>query len=617
MRAATSSAATTARPGRHGRITRALLGVLAIGILSLLFIVHPSAARADGDPDDFRFESLHADYTLSRDDDGTSRVRVVETFVAVFPDSDQNRGMRRGIETRFNDQPTRPQLISITDGDGNPRPAETDTDDGEYVMTSRADEYLHGAQTFVFTYTLEHVTWPYGNSDADEFNWNIVGTDHAQPYGTVSVVLHVPGELAGALTGNSACYFGARGETKQCTVATGPGDGQGVTIEAQLPASGTDALGPDQAMTLAVGFTKGTFTSFDANPFATPWGWLQAGGLAIGLSGVVTAFAARRRALADEPGRGTVIAQYEPPAGIDALHGAVFLGKKGTAIPAEVLEQALAGSLRIIQGEKTFWGKGKLVAEFIGRGNADEDGRMLLRALFGDGRQPGAQYTFGTTDSDFAKASQTMLAKANTDLTSRGFYRSVRAKAYAWPVLVMIVGLVATIGFGAAVIASGAIVGFSIAAIVAVALLLFIGIGLLIKRPLTRKGAELREHLDGLKIFIDWAEADRIRMLQSVSGAERVAVDTNDPRQMLRLYEPLLPWAVVFGQEKEWSEQLAVLYGDGSPGWYVGSGSFNAAAFSAGIGSLSAASASSSSTGGSTGGGSAGGGGGGGSTGGV
>jgi uncharacterized membrane protein len=98
-----------------------------------------------------------------------------------------------------------------------------------------------------------------------------------------------------------------------------------------------------------------------------------------------------------------------------------------------------------------------------------------------------------------------------------------------------------------------------------------------------------------------------------------VQVDTSDPRVMLKLYETLLPYAVVFGQEKEWARELAVLYGEGSsPTWYVGSAGFNAAAFSSGISNLSSSSASASSTsGGSSGGGSAGGGGGGGGGGGV
>ncbi|WP_454117403.1 hypothetical protein [Microbacterium lacticum] len=104
-------------------------------------------------------------------------------------------------------------------------------------------------------------------------------------------------------------------------------------------------------------------------------------------------------------------------------------------------------------------------------------------------------------------------------------------------------------------------------------------------------------------------------MLQSPTGAERVPVDVNDLRQKLDLYEKLLPYAVVFGQEKEWSRQLAVLYtavGASGPYWFAGTGAFDASSFASGIGSLSSAASSSSSTGGSSGGGSAGGGGGGG-----
>jgi uncharacterized membrane protein YgcG len=144
-------------------------------------------------------------------------------------------------------------------------------------------------------------------------------------------------------------------------------------------------------------------------------------------------------------------------------------------------------------------------------------------------------------------------------------------------------------------------------------------IAMMSRKPLTAAGAEVRDHLRGLKEFIEWAEADRIRMLQSPQGAERIRIDSTDVRQILWLYELLLPYAVVFGQEKQWAKELAVLYGAGnSPTWYVGTSGFNASSFSSGISTLSSSTSSSSSTsGGSGGGGSAGGGGGGGGGGGV
>ena len=135
---------------------------------------------------------------------------------------------------------------------------------------------------------------------------------------------------------------------------------------------------------------------------------------------------------------------------------------------------------------------------------------------------------------------------------------------------------------------------------------------------LTDEGLALRRYLAGLKMYIGVAEAERLQMLQSPEGAEKVKVDASDEKQLVKLYERVLPYAVLFGQEKEWSKQLGKYYeqvGE-QPDWYNGQGAFNAAAFAAGMNSLSStvssASDYSSTSGGSTGGGFAGGGGGGG-----
>jgi uncharacterized membrane protein YgcG len=155
----------------------------------------------------------------------------------------------------------------------------------------------------------------------------------------------------------------------------------------------------------------------------------------------------------------------------------------------------------------------------------------------------------------------------------------------------------------------------------------WIGVGLLImlgtRRPLTEEGALAVEHLKGLREYIRLAEADRLQMLQSVSGAQRV---TSDAGEIVKIYEKLLPYAVIFGLEEEWAGELAKYYDTNPPDWYDGSnvGAFNVGLFAGSIGSLSSSvstsfsgSASSSSSGGSGGGGSSGGGGGGGGGGGV
>lgn len=581
--------------------------------------VSASGAGSTGvstDVDDFSFRSLDAQYTLGRDDQGASTLEVVERFVAEFPDYDQNRGMRRSIPESYLGAPLQPDLISITDDEGNPRAQETDSEDGTFSMTSRADDYVQGAQTYVFTYTLRNVTRFFDDTDVDEFYWNVMGLDSPQPFDRITARLLVPADLAARLTGAQSCYVGYNGATQTCEIGTDAAataaDGA-VVIEA----SATDVL-PYQAFTMAVAFEKGTFTPFDGSYLASPWGWVQ-GVAGLGLLGsLVFAIRTRSRHLRDSPGRPTVIAEYTPPRQVDALESAVMLGKTTKAIPAEVLEQAVVGSIRIVEGERKTFGGVKLKAVLVDPSRADGDGKLLLGGLF-PFMKPGTEYEFGSTDTRFSTAAQNILKLAETELTTRGLRRevpgAVRARPVLWAVLAAILVFIG--GIFALVASVDPLV--PVLVMIGSVLVVFVVGGTVSRKPLTAEGAEVRDHLAGLKVFIEWAEADRIRMLQSPDGAERVRIDIDQPGEMLKLYEVLLPYAVVFGQEKEWAERLAVLYGPGnSPTWYSGSAAFSAASFSSGIGSLSASSSASSSTsGGSGGGGSAGGGGGGGGTGGV
>jgi uncharacterized membrane protein YgcG len=577
---------------------------LMTGLLVAAFVPAPAYAGVD----DFTFESLDVEYQLGTADDGTSTMTVIETFVAVFPEFDQNRGMRRSIPNSYLGAPVRPHLVSITDGEGRQREAEAEEDEDYYVMTSRAGDFVHGRQTYVFTYTLENVTRFFDDTGSDEFYWNVNGTEWPQTFGRITARLTMDPELAAERTGAEACYVGLAGSTETCQISA---DGDAVE------ASATNVM-PFQTMTIAVGFEQGTFTPFDSSYFASVWGWLQALA-ALGLAGAIAyAGAVRARWLRDEPGRPTIIAEYTPPLVVDALESAVLLGLTTKAIPAEVLEQAVVGSIRIVEGERKMFGGVKLKAVLINPERADGDGRMLLQGLFPSGR-PGDEFEFGRSDTRLSSAAQSILKAANQELVNRKLRREVPTRVRVLPMLAAIAATVLIFVFGIAALENGVFALVPIALIIGSVVATIVVIGLIARKPLTAKGAETRDHLAGLKVFIEWAEADRIRMLQSPAGAERMPIDTNDPRVMLRLYETLLPYAVVFGQEKEWARELAVLYGpDSNPGWYVGSSGFNAAAFSSGISTLSASTASSSSTsGGSSGGGSAGGGGGGGGGGGV
>lgn len=580
--------------------------VLLMGVAVAVLI--PVPALAAEDPDAFSFRSMHADYELGRGEDGVSTLRVTETLVAEFPEIDQNHGIRREIPERYLDLPTRPRIESVTDANGQARQWDDESDDGFLVVTIADDDFVHGEQTYVITYTMRNVTRHFADTGVDEFYWNINGTGWRQPFGEVSMTLRTEGTLASALTGKSACYLGAYGSNERCDISAESG---------VITAGGRD-LAPGANMTVAVAFDAGTFRLPEGAYFGTPAGYVQAGAVGVAAVAVAGAAVVRRRRLRDEPGYPTVIPQYAPPADYDAWESAVLLGTH-TGPTAELLEQAVRGSLRLVEtaGPK---GKSVMRAELVDPSRAgDRDGAQMLTALFGNGARVGAEFTFGKHDAGFEKAVSAAQAEIVAAQKNGGVRKVVPFRVRAWPLALAAVGALVAIVLVFVIDGTSRTKGLAFGALAAAIVLMVVAIVLIAKTPFSRHGAEVRDHLAGLKQFMRWAEADRVRMLQSPDGAERVDVSVDDPRQMVRLYEPLLPYAVVFGLEKHWSDVLGRYYASSQvePNWFVGPGPFNSALLASALSTTSTAMTTSSTSGGSSGGGFSGGGGGGGGGGGV
>jgi uncharacterized membrane protein YgcG len=592
--------------------------------------VHAAPQLVAAGVDDFSFASMHADYTLGRDDEGHATLATTETIVAEFPETDQNRGIRRQIPTHYRGEPTNPINVTVTDENGIERDFETDDgedDDGaDYlVVTIADDDFVHGEQTYVISYTQTNVAHFPDDTTDEEFYWEVNGTGWAQPFGTVSATLHVQPELVPALTGQTACYQGSADSGASCDTLDSTADGDGWVVEA----SATD-LAPREGLALAVGFDEGTFVprddSFTANVFPTIALLAALAALAAAVSGVIL----RNTRWRNAPGRPTIITEYLPPAGVNLLAAGGVLGAKATgkALTAQFLQFAVNGNVRVLEGE----GKNHYLLELRSRAGLDPTESAVLDALFPAHQPIGTIRDFKKTDAELGKA----LAAAKTDaralLLTDGLREKKGGALAGW---LFAVGCVA--GF-VAVIAS--IVAFAtevagawpalflvvgvLAAIVAIAVTAVV-------RPLTARGAELRDYLKGVSVYISLAEADRLRVLQSPAGALRTpyrpeaagtAVAT-EPVQVLKLYERLLPFAVLTGQEKEWSAVLGDYYASAQrqPDWYSGTAPFSAVYFASGVSafasSMSTGVASSSSSSGSSGGGSVGGGGGGGGGGGV
>ncbi|MET0975768.1 MAG: DUF2207 domain-containing protein [Leifsonia sp.] len=591
---------------------------LAIGALLPAAVGGP-VATASADVDDFAFESFHGDYALDRDDSGNSTLRVTETLVALFPEFDQNRGIRRELVDSYDGHPTDLDVLSVTDERGTPRPYEEETDDGFAILTIAGDDYVHGRQTYVITYTQRNVTKYFSDTDADEFYWDTNGTGWAQPFGSVTASVHLPEDLRQAMTGRVAAASGAEGETGPAEIAETP-DGYDFSAV---------NLQPRENLSFAIGFQPGTFTPRDGSFGAAPWPGISLGFAVIAALAAVWAWIVRSRRLRDAPGRPFIVPEYLPPKDTSLLLAAVITGKTTPAVPAQILALAVSGRVRVVEvdsGRKPSYELEFVSLQATGRDafrspepSADE--LEFLHAIFGGTLTPGERRPLGKSDSAAVKRLTALGKRVRTASTTDGYRKPYPSGAVAGVLAVVFVAGVAAILFAAVSFAT-VYGGFWPAVFLAVALAaIVLAVIAVSKMPLEAKGAELRDHLRGLDEYIRLAEADRIRYLQSPQGAERTPIATDDREQLLRLNERLLPWAVLFGREKQWTAELGRYYEENGtqPGWYVGGQPFNAAVFASSVASVtsSASSSYSAASGGSGGGASSGGGGGGGGGGGV
>jgi len=84
------------------------------------------------------------------------------------------------------------------------------------------------------------------------------------------------------------------------------------------------------------------------------------------------------------------------------------------------------------------------------------------------------------------------------------------------------------------------------------------------KQPVvpTENAYPIVDHLWGIHDYVKLAEKERFAMLQSPEGALRTPLGE---LEVLRLYERLLPYAVLFGLEKQWMKELDLYARELSP----------------------------------------------------
>ena len=566
---------------------------LAAAVLVLLSGAPALAAPAD--TSDFSFASFDAEYRLTRTADGHARLEVTETLVAVFPQFDQNRGIIRSIPDWYGDVPLDTAVLGVTDENGADVPYEVQEDGGFTILLLGDDTFVHGETTYVIRYTQMDTIRAFADTGDDEFYWDVNGTGWGQPFGEVSAEVVLDADLAAALGEGHSCYAGPEGSNAPCPSGVDvQTDADGTT---RLSASAND-LGPGENLSIVVAFESGTFVEGEPAPGGAPYepyepyeppdlgppppGWAVAlsllGPVGAFVAGIVGAVVTRRRRATPT---GFIVPQYSVPEGLDVMVAAELIERRDTALQAQLVSLAVKRRIRLLGYPVEDAGTADYAVQLIDPTGLESWEQAVVDALFGPGAAPGAaRDLLRSGDDELADGLRPIVAALPDAVVASGFLGPrVAARGSGWLVLVVVVaaaaGLVGAVLSGWVGFVTG-MFGFIFAAI---------GVGAAVfgarkQATLSVNGAQTVDYLLGMRDYLTLAEKDRFAVLQSATGAERV--DVGDGRQLVKLYEKLLPWAVIWGVEESWARELEIqLEQTGEQlDWYSGTAPFHAYQFS-------------------------------------
>lgn len=582
-----------------------ILGVISIFLLILVF----QSPFADASVQDFVITDFQADYYLSRNDEDRSILKTVEKITAQFPEIDQNHGIERALPIKFDNHPVRLEVVSIVDENNKNLSYSTyKSNDNLVLRIGDADIYVHGSKTYVITYTQQDVTKYYPDLKVDEFYWDVNGLEWQQPFDKVKARLHLEQSLRESLTGNMSCYYGVSGSNKICNITKTPD-----YIEADV-----NNLEIGENMTIAIGFNANTFGDYSLSNGEWIESHIVGIMLVFNVISIFVIFITKKLKAKDHPGRGVIAPEYLPPKDVSVLLSSIISKNTSKWTAASYIDLAVRHKIKILQDSKKVWGfeNKTYKMEFVDSSGLDEIEMKIISNIFGSNPKPGDQYEVEKMRTDYSLSRKLRFLFQNTSekAVPLGYYnvdKKLKTKLFTFGAIAPIAAGIAWFLFNDSYLNDD--IG-ALAFIAVTALMISIGMVASIK-PMSEKGRELFDYLKGLKMYIKLAETERLKFLQSPEGAQKTKVNTNDNLELVHLYERVLPYAVMFGLEKNWNKVLGDFYEKSGtqPDWYIGTGAFSAATFTSAVSNFANySSSSSSSTGGSSGGGSSGGGGGGG-----
>jgi uncharacterized membrane protein len=546
-------------------------------------------------------------------------------YRGIYPYSSQKRKMAIENVSVTNEQGVRYQF------------QRSDTDKNIKIKIGDPNQTFSGQKIYVIKYRATKAIAQFNN--IDEIYWNATGAEWGMPIYRAQASIVLP---SGTNIVQSACYYGPKGSTTQCSSE--------YNKNGNNTFSSPSVLSQNEGMTVALGFSKGIVIPY---PFSDtiiyilvlylPW----IIGILLPVLTFVFSFLHWYKKGRDARETGTIVPQYDIPNELTPIEVAGIINERVSAkdISAQIVYLATKGYLKIQQiGERAsglFASTDYELVKLKDFSDLPNDfDKKLLHNLFNTGL---AQKVIGETTSlfrftlfniDIAKLfsrnadatahtssstettsvklsdlkdifyqhASTMVASVRSALLTKGYY-STLGGAGPYKILLVIILIVIVVSFSSVETFSSFTESNSLPIIGGVITSVIIyGIFLYVSPSKTEKGVIAKEYLLGLKDYLQIAEKDRLQF-------------HNTPERKLEVFEKLLPYAMVLGVADIWTKEFEGIYTT-PPSWYSGpSGvTFNAGELVRSMNSFSSSATSSlsSMSQGSGGGGSSGGGGGGG-----
>ncbi len=537
----------------------------------------------------YNIKDFTVDYKLSKNGDST-RLEVEETFDMTFPATDEKHGPVRELpytnqagKNLITKKAKELDLTVLMDGESFPV-ARTElssmgTDKTIIYYIGRASSFLHGTHTFTLKYTYENVILD--SPTVQELYWNANGNGWSKyTFSKVTANLHIADSeaLAAVMASQTSCYVGKYGEkgAERCQI-TKTDDGYSFQ---------TEDLTYNEGLTFAVDFQPGTYSI--PRP-KDDYMVVIFGSLACAV--IITIMALFVRSCKNRLGEKRKIykslfvkPEYAPTRDLTVAEGEQLLmnGAEKSYV-ATLLELAVAKKIKIIKGEPTkilkkdTWKVNVLTTEGL-----TEPQKNMLKLLAGSHEVEVGEIEIKkrAATSYMESVAKLYVNKSVKLLHDKGLVEETFPRTGTGTICFTSFILLLVLGFwilfmpgiiimNYAESVPGNVIGaelFTVLIPILASITWLVGTVCTILKDkyawCTEEGLRAERELEGLKLYIGMAEADRLKFLQSVNGAD---VSTNG---IVKLYEKLLPWAALFGQEESWLKELGKYYQMiGDPDW--------------------------------------------------